>query len=128
MLEAETCSSASYEGVLPGIGNSNVGNVKKVYASELVANTVQLVAVTDRTTNARKMCTAIIAGTGCTKDRTDLERPRGQVQGRGKAIAIKRGGKQALSYSPREPPNQSSDCEATQFRLARIVPYVFSLE
>jgi hypothetical protein len=79
VLKAETLSSASSEGMLPGISNSNAGNVRKVYTAELVANTLHLVAVPDRTKNARNVCRAILAGTGSITDRMDLKRPQDQI-------------------------------------------------
>ena len=75
VLEKEVFSLASGIGVLPEISNSNTVSVKKVYAAKLVANFVQLVAVTDRTTNVRKVCTVVLAWTGSTIDGMDLERP-----------------------------------------------------
>ena len=81
MLEAEVFTSASGEYILPMVGTgstpvsatdteppSDVSNARKVYAAESVANTAQLVAVPDQTINARKICTAVVAGTGNTID------------------------------------------------------------
>jgi hypothetical protein len=67
-------------------------NARKVHTVELVVDTAQVVAAPDPTINARKVCTTVLALTGSTTDRMNLERPRGQVQGSGKATPVKGGG------------------------------------
>jgi hypothetical protein len=118
VLEAETSLSAVSEDVLPGISTGalsvpesslNVGNVREAHAAELVADSAQLVAVSDRAINVRKACTAVLAGTDSTTDGMDLERPRGQVQGRGTVFPVDGGGKSAPSNLPRKPPNLKDD-------------------
>jgi hypothetical protein len=92
VLKSELFLLANNKDVLPGISeDSNMvsvvesplisGHVRKANTARLVANTTQLVAVPDRTTNARKACTVLLAETDSTINRRNIKRSQGQVQG-----------------------------------------------